>query len=108
MKFRQIILTVAFSFLGGFLAVVILLHGVLPWSNAACPQLEDTGNTPCGSGDANGDGTYRLYPDRYEIGEVYVLPFAADYDHCPFSRMCINLYTAWFLRLDTIKADKGG
>ena len=55
MKVRQILLTIAFSFLGGFSAVVILLHGLLPLSDAVCPQLEDTGKTPCGTGDANGD-----------------------------------------------------
>jgi hypothetical protein len=60
MKVRQISALALFSLLGGFLAVLLTLHGLIPYVCTADCQDDPCEQPPCCNGDANGDGSINI------------------------------------------------
>jgi hypothetical protein len=73
MRRRDLLIGVAVTFVGGFVAVAILLQGALPLvCRAACEQgAAGPGQAPCGNGDTNGSGDMDIADVVYLLNYLF-------------------------------------
>ncbi len=68
MRLRQLILTVTVSFLGGFVAVAVVLNGLIPYGAAVCPG---PAGQVCGNGDVNASGDIDIADAIYVLSYLF-------------------------------------